>query len=154
MKNICNSSYEELVEYYDKVLNNDKSLHRSTNDEATPIQCVEEMVSKLPLDLWKRKNLSILDPCCGNGNFFLVLLYLLKKTKLNEKTLLEDVFHFNDINKDRINIVSHVFCSNLYKLKLTTKDYTTFDTENKYDLIVANPPFARLMENDVQKTTT
>ena len=64
------STFDELRTYYDDVLNKDKSTYKSTNDEPTPINCVSEMINKIPEELWKRENLSILDPCCGNGNFY------------------------------------------------------------------------------------
>ena len=62
------------------LLNEDKSTHRSTNDEPTPLECVSHMISHIPHDLWKQ-NITILDPCCGNGNFFVPIYFeLLKNT--------------------------------------------------------------------------
>ena len=49
----------------------DKTTYKSSNDEPTPISCISEMITKLPIDLWNKTNLSILDPCCGNGNFYI-----------------------------------------------------------------------------------
>ena len=31
------------------------------------------MISKIPNDLWEKNDSSILDPCCGNGNFSIAL---------------------------------------------------------------------------------
>jgi hypothetical protein len=40
-----------------------------------------------------------------------------------------------------------VFCGNKYKLQITNHDYITSTSDKKYDLIVANPPYAKLQEN-------
>ncbi len=45
--NIENSTFEELKLYYNEVLNKDKSTYRSSNDEPTPIECINEMISKI-----------------------------------------------------------------------------------------------------------
>lgn len=72
---IDTSTFDELKEYYDKILNTDKSTYKSNNDEPTPIDCIVEMISKIPNDLWKKSDLTILDPCCGNGNFSIPIIY-------------------------------------------------------------------------------
>jgi len=139
-------SFEDLKRYYDETLNKDKSTFKSSNDEATPIDCVSEMISKIPEELWKRKNLSILDPCCGNGNFGVVLFHKLLKYQ-NKSTVLEEILEFNDINKDRTDNVNSIFCAEKYRLKITNDDFIAYNTDKKYDLIVANPPYAKLLEN-------
>lgn len=145
---IDTSSFEELKHYYDKTLNTDKSTYKSTNDEPTPISCISEMVDKLPNELWQREVLSILDPCCGNGNFSVVLFFkLLHERTIDKKTILENIFHFNDINIHRLENVRKVFCSDKYKVHITNNDFLEFVNPKKYDLIVANPPYARLLEN-------
>lgn len=147
---IENSSYNELVKYYD-TLNNDKTTYRSSNDEPTPISCIEEMYKMIPSEFWKRHDLKVLDPCCGNGNFFIVLLNLmLKNTNYTKSQILENVFYFNDINTDRISNVMRVFCNDLYNLNIETNDYLSHSSsadDIKYDLIVANPPYAKLMDD-------
>ena len=78
------NSFEELKEYYDNILNKDRSTYKTSNDEPTPIECIEEMMNKIPEELWSRKDLKILDPCCGNGNFHVPIYFkLLQKQKSN-----------------------------------------------------------------------
>jgi len=144
--NIENSTYDILKDLYDNVLNVDKSTFQSTNDEPTPIKCIEEMLNKIPEDLWKDKNIKILDPCCGNGNFSLCILYKLLKYH-NMKHIMENMLYFNDINKNRLSNVEKIFCNDKFLLNITDKDYTIFDENVKYDLIVANPPYAKILEN-------
>ena len=80
--NISTANYNTIKQYYDDNLNKDKNLVVTTNDEPTPITCVEEMVSKIPESFWKNENVKILDPCCGCGNFPFVIYYKLLKLTL------------------------------------------------------------------------
>ena len=145
-KNIDNSTYDELKIEYNEILNTDKSTYKSSNDEPTPIECIEEMLNKIPQELWERENLKILDPCCGNGNFGLPIMNELQK-KYDKKTILENTLFFNDINIDRIKNVEKIYCKNKYNLNITQKNYIDDIFSDKYDLIVANPPYAKILEN-------
>jgi adenine-specific DNA-methyltransferase len=143
---IDNSSFNVIKKYYDEILNTDKSTYKSTNDEPTPIDCITEMITKIPNELWGKKDLSILDPCCGNGNFSVPIIFELLKYH-DKKIILEQILEFNDINESRLENVRSVFCSEKYNLQITNNDFITFNTTKKYDLIVANPPYAKLLEN-------
>ena len=76
---IDTSTFNEIKKYYDETLNTDKSTYKSSNDEPTPIDCISEMISKIPNELWGKSDLSILDPCCGNGNFSIPIIFELLK---------------------------------------------------------------------------
>ena len=153
------STFNEIKKYYDETLNTDKSTYKSSNDEPTPIDCISEMISKIPVDLWNKTDLTILDPCCGNGNFSIPILFELLKHNHDKKKILENILEFNDINESRLENVRKVFCNNKYKLQITNNDFiattnttttnttTTTTTNKKYDLIVGNPPYAKLLEN-------
>lgn len=140
------SNFNEIKKYYDEVLNTDKSTYKSSNDEPTPIGCISEMIYKLPNDLWSKSDLSILDPCCGNGNFAIPIMFELLKYHDKQK-ILEEILEFNDINESRLENVRKVFCSEKYSLQISNHDFITFNNPKKYDLIVANPPYAKLLEN-------
>jgi adenine-specific DNA-methyltransferase len=140
------STFIEIKKYYDEILNVDKSSYKSSNDEPTPIDCVIEMIEKLPEELWKKKDLSILDPCCGNGNFGVVLYNKLLKYH-DKKKILEKILEFNDINEIRLKNVLDVFCGDKYNLKVSNEDFMKYKEDKKYDLIVSNPPYAKLLEN-------
>lgn len=144
--NIDNGTFDELSSYYDAVLNLDKSTYKSSNDEPTPIACVNEMIDKIPCELWKKNDLSILDPCCGNGNFALPVLYKLLEYH-DKKNVLENMLEFNDINETRLDNVKRIFCSDTYDLQVSSYNYLEHNTDKKYDLIMANPPYAKILEN-------
>ena len=111
---INNSSFYELKKYYNEILNIDKRTYHSTNDEPTPIECISEMISKIPNEFWEKKDLSILDPCCGNGNFSIPILFELLKYH-DKKIILEEILEFNDTNNERLKNVSNIFYLYIYK---------------------------------------
>jgi len=118
--------YTDLKNKLD-LLNKDLSHFENSNDICTPMDCVEEMVDKIPNELWEREDISILDPCAGNGNFPAYIL-----TKLKNKFILD----CNEINPVRIkNIKKYI------KANIIEKDFFEFK-DKEYDLIIANPPYA------------
>jgi len=133
-------NYTELKAHYDDVLNKDQTLVKTSNDEPTPIACVEEMVSKVPETFWQKKNLRILDPCCGCGNFFVSIFQKLRQ--YHDAPI--DVLHFNEINEERVGVVKSIFGDDI---NMTQQDFTTYETPYDFDMIVANPPYARLLPN-------
>jgi tRNA G10 N-methylase Trm11 len=65
----------------------------------------------------------------------------------DKRIILEQILEFNDINEGRLENVRRVFCGDKYKLQVTNHDFITFTSDKKYDLIVANPPYAKLLAN-------
>ena len=133
-KSLKSNKYIEVKEYLDK-LNFDESHFVNSNDICTPMGCVEEMVDSIPKSFWKKENLRILDPCCGNGNFH---GYISQKTRLNN-------LWFNDINKTRLSNVKKIFGENV---NLLQKDFLEFEDKEEYDLVVANPPYAKFTNGE------
>ena len=148
IKNITidTSNIDELKHYYDEVLNKDRSTYKTSNDEPTPINCINDMVNKIPEKFWSKNDLLILDPCCGNGNFSISIMFKLLKYH-NKQTILEHILEFNDINESRLDNVRNIFCDDKYDLQISNYDFITYNNNKKYDLIVANPPYAKLLEN-------
>ena len=144
--------YQTLKNYYDETLNKNKDLVQTSNDEPTPIDCVEEMINKIPEEFWMKEDIKILDPCCGCGNFPLVVYYKLLKYH-NKNHILNNMLYFNDINKERLEILRQVFqdddeddTKNIV-LNIEEKDFLEYDIGIKFDLIMANPPYAKLLKN-------
>lgn len=132
-----------LQAYYDNVLNTDSALVETSNDVPTPIACVTEMLDKIPTSFWTRADIKILDPCCGCGNFPLVIYFKLLQHHTKEH-ILQHILYFNDLNGNRLERLKAVFGSeiNVYQM-----DFLTLDVAHPFDLIVANPPYARLLPN-------
>lgn len=141
---ISTKKFPELKTHFDIVLNKDKTHFKSSNDEPTPIGLIEEMYAPLPVDFWERENLEILDPCCGNGNFGLVAWNSLKKAGKTDKDIMENILHFNDISNVRLDNVKDIFCADKFKLNVSSTDFLKSSSKHKYDLVVANPPYAKM----------
>lgn len=131
------SPYEDLLnkdknfvfDFYDQL--NKETYHFMTkDDECTPMSCVQHMVDYVPNELWQRKNIRILDPCAGNGNF---PAYLMFKTN-------PDNIWANELNPVRFKNMK-----SLLKLK-NSLNLDAFELKkqenNKWDLIIANPPYS------------
>ena len=139
--------YTELRTNFNNVLNCDKSTFKTSNDEPTPIECIEEMLSVLPKDVWLNKDLKVLDPCCGNGNFSLVVWNILKGLGYKDKEIVENHLYFNDINQERLANVHTTFCGDKFNINIENEDFLKMKYDNLFDIIVGNPPYAKLLEN-------
>jgi len=137
------SGFSIIKEHYDKVLNKDIKLVETSNDEPTPIDCVEVMINKIDESFWKRKGLKILDPCCGCGNFPIVIYFKLLKYHTKED-ILQDIMYFNDINQNRLNVLKNIFGC---KINVYRENFLELKFDTRFDLVVANPPYAKLLSN-------
>jgi adenine-specific DNA-methyltransferase len=135
--------YLILKKHYDEIVNKDKSHFESSNDEPTPIGCVEEMIEKIPVDFWKKRDLLILDPCAGNGNFHFVIKNKLEKNGYSELDI-KNTLIFNEPNPKRVEHCYSVFGENI---QITQEDYLKQNIKRKVDLVVANPPYAKITNN-------
>lgn len=129
LKYIGNYSLDDTIKYYNS-LNIDESHYNSNDDICTPMNCVKKMIDYLPDTLWKVKNLKILEPCAGNGNFGAICKF---KTNINN-------IWFNELNIKR-----YENCKKLLKPKHINHDdffMLKNDWAKDFDLIIANPPYS------------
>ena len=136
--------YTEIKHYYDNYLNVNQDLVETSNDKPTPLDCVEDMINKINEEFWKNKNIKILDPCCGCGNFPIVIYFKLIQYHTKEH-ILNNMLYFNDINEKRIDVLKDMF--NHENLNIYGVDFLELKTNDRFDLIVANPPYAKLLPN-------
>ena len=139
---LTNTNLNDVSNYIDTVLNIDKSSWKTNNDVPTPMGCVDEMLSKIPDELWSRRELKILDPCCGNGNFLIGATKFLQKYHSFDESL--NCLYGNDLNSDRVRNANNILSSRVH---FTEEDFLTKQYNNKFDLIMANPPYAKIMED-------
>ena len=128
-KDVLTKDFNSIDNYYQE-LNRDESHFQNSNDICTPMGCVKEMVDTIPTSFWRRKNIKVLDSCCGNGNFH---AYIQKKTGI-------DNLYFNEVNEERINNVKRIFGDGI---NIATQDFLSFADDEVYDLVVSNPPYAK-----------
>jgi len=146
---------KELLELINDCLK-PKEVEKKENGEVfTPIKLVNDMLDKLPIEVWKNKNLKWLDPCCGMGNFSIVVYLRLmeelkdkiKDTKERKKHILENMLYMCELNKKNVLICNQIFdINNEYQLNIYQGDSLKIDynkefSVKQFDIIIGNPPY-------------
>jgi hypothetical protein len=124
------SNFEETTIIHEFNLVNQKEIDYDTTDDiCTPMECVKKMIDYIPENFWS-KNIKVLDPCSGNGNF---------GAYCATKTLIDNIW-FNEINPRRLNnsiaLINPKNVSRIDALLIDKLDGIG------WDLIVANPPYS------------
>ena len=129
------------------------------------MKLVNEMLDKLPNDIWINQNLKWFDPACGMGNFpvaiYLRLMDTLKDKIPNnndrKKHILENMLYMSELNKKNVMITKQIFdINNEYNLNIYQGDTLTLDIYHLwniqyFDIIVGNPPYQQTDENGHSK---
>jgi tRNA1(Val) A37 N6-methylase TrmN6 len=142
----------ELISYCLKP----KDLEKKQFGEVfTPMELVNEMLDKLPEEIWKNKNLKWLDPCCGMGNFPIAVYLrlmdslkdIIKDAKERKKHILENMVYMSELNKKNVLICKQIFdINNEYKLNIYEGNSLEADYDKEFkikqiDIIMGNPPY-------------
>ena len=146
---------KELLELINDCLK-PKEVEKKENGEVfTPMILVNEMLDKLPLEVWKNKKLKWFDPAAGMGNFpiavYLKLMEGLKDeiedTEKRKKHILEKMIYMCELNKKNVLVCKQIFdINNEHKLNLyhgNTLEFDPYDTFKikQFDIILGNPPY-------------
>ena len=135
----------------------------------TPFFIAESIIEKT---LVIRKNIKVLDPCCGTGTFLSATCKLLKNKKFSNEDIINSIYAF-DINKEALIISKYIISAELkLSAKLTKNFFENKNFENidtllmkypdqdlfseknsnvKFDYIVTNPPYERLKPDGYSK---
>ena len=111
------NSPEKLLEFIKVNLTPNEKERKENGEVFTPMWLVNEMLDKLPSDVWSDKNCKWLDPAVGIGNFpieiYLRLMEGLKKIIIDKserrRHILENMIYMIDINDKNINILKKIF---------------------------------------------
>ena len=159
---------KELLELIDSCLKPKLIEKKQFGEVFTPMKLVNEMLDKLPVEIWSNKSLTWLDPCCGMGNFpiavYLRLIEGLKDeiTDITErkKHILEKMLYMCELNKKNVFICQQIFDINdEYQLNIYEGDSLVLDYNkqfgiNKFDIIIGNPPYQEVDEKGISKGGT
>jgi hypothetical protein len=159
---------KELLELINECLKPKEIEKKQFGEVFTPMTLINEMLDKLPKDVWSNKNLKWLDPCVGMGNFmiaiYLRLMESLKKEipdeKKRKKHILENMLYMCELNKKNCHIVKQIFnINNENKINLYESDYLIFDSKKRFkidnfNIIVGNPPYQEVDDNNKSKGGT
>jgi hypothetical protein len=148
---------KELLELITECLKPKAIEKKDFGEVFTPMKLVNEMLDKLPKEIWKNKNLKWLDPCCGMGNFP-IAVYLklmdelkdeIKDVKARKKHILENMLYMSELNKKNVLICKQIFdINNELKLNIYEGDSLKVDYNNEFgikhfDIIMGNPPYQK-----------
>ena len=143
------SSIIEELEKRKKLL---KVLNSPSNEEVyTSAALVEEMLDKLPVEIWKNKDLTWCDLCAKSGVFMLeVIIRLMKNIDIKDETL-RHKWIINNMVKAYVNVernkwmVSKFVYGNTDEVKRIgiIEDINKIKIEEmpKFDVVVGNPPY-------------
>jgi hypothetical protein len=146
---------KELLELINECLKPKEVEKKQFGEVFTPMILVNEMLDKLPLEVWKNKNIKWLDPAVGMGNFLIAvylrlmetLKYEIKDIKSRKKHILENMLYMCELNKKNVLICKQIFdINNEYKLNIYEGDSLQLDYSKQFkvkefDIIIGNPPY-------------
>jgi hypothetical protein len=156
---------KELLEFITHSLKPKDVEKKQFGEVFTPINLVYEMLDKLPIEVWKNKNLKWLDPASGMGNFP-IAVYLrlmeglkdeIKDIQERKKHILENMLYMCELNKKNVLICNQIFnINNEYQLNLYQGDSLKIDTNKEwgikyFDIIIGNPPYQQVDEKGHSK---
>jgi hypothetical protein len=146
---------KELLELITECLKPKDIEKKQFGEVFTPMHSVNEILDKLPHEVWKNKNFKWLDPATGMGNFP-IAVYLrlmeglknkIKDVKERKKHILENMLYMCELNKKNVLICNQIFnFNNEYKLNLYEGDTLEFNPKTifkikEFDIILGNPPY-------------
>ena len=140
---------EEKIKEYLPVREEEKNKY---GEVFTPIELINEMLDKLPQNVWTNPYLKWLDPANGIGNFPMVVYSRLMKSleeweqddKKRSKYIIEKMLYMVEINPANVKIAKEIFGSNA---NIRCGDF--LEETDKFDIIIGNPPF----QDSIEKTS-
>jgi len=144
---------EAVLRYIDENQRKSTQKNRNTFGEVfTPTILINEILDNLPPHIWKIPEYKWLDPCAGNGNFFL-LVYGRLMTGLQsiitdpferKKHILKNMIYMNDFNRANVASLKTTFgeMANIYHSDFLNEGAVPqLSGTIKYNVILENPPY-------------
>jgi hypothetical protein len=146
---------KELLELINDCLKPKESEKKQYGEVFTPMELINEMLDKLPVDVWKNKELKWFDPASGMGNFT-IAVYLrlmeslkdeIKEDELRKKHILENMLYMSELNKKNVLICKEIFdLGGKYKLNIHEGDTLKLNIKDEweidgFDIVMGNPPY-------------
>jgi len=145
----------ELLDFINESLKPKNSEKKKYGEVFTPLSLINEILDKLPENVWKNPNLKWFDPANGIGNFMVIIYYRLMNSlsiiipndKLRKKHILENMLYMSEINKKNCYIMNKIFnINNEYSMNIHNGNTLELNIKTKwnidnFDIIVGNPPY-------------
>ena len=158
----------ELINGHAKISNKKKY-----GEVITPFSIVNDMLDKLPKNVWNNPYLKWFDPTNGLGNFPIVIIQRLmqslenyKDDKLNltieadrYKHIVENMIYMCDIQtNNNFFITQFIHNINLYTQSFLRNDFEHYMKNvwkvDKFDIIVSHPPYNSIYPNFTEKSVS
>ena len=151
----------KLLEYIEGNLKPKDKEKKERGEVFTPISLIEEMLDKLPSEVWNNPNLKWLDPAAGIGNFPIVIYLRLMKglsedipdEEARRRHILEKMLFMVEINPNNVSTLNRIFCGDKYCLNIFEGSFIdgndidgrpyerVFNPKMEFDVVVGNPPY-------------
>ena len=124
-----------------------KAIKKENGIYFTHPTIVVSALEKVKTHLMHKKSLSILEPSFGSGEFVFRVCDTFNQC---ENINLVCIEYNTDIYKDMFDTIQSKQTDRL-KIDMKRLDFLEYDTENKFDFIVGNPPYYVLKSENVMK---
>ena len=128
---------KELLELINDCLRPKEKEKKEFGEVFTPMHLVNEMLDKLPQEVWKNKDLKFPIPAAGMGNFpIAVYLRLMDNLEIDDekerkKHILENMLYMSELNKKNVFVCKQIFdINNEYKVKIN------IEMNNEYPFVI------------------
>ena len=123
-----------------------KELKEIYGEINTPFSLVKPMVELLNDNFYTNKELKILDPGTGHGNFSIFIFFkLMKKLETiisneddRKKHIIKNIIHMIDVNETNVCYLREKFGNDS---NIVFNDFINHKYNCKFDLVIGNPPF-------------
>jgi len=140
------------LEDYDKLLNSSSKNVKEYGEVYTPLSLIDEMLNKLPKEIWKNKHYTFFEPAAGLSPFILRCYYRLMEGLKEEipkkeeriKWIIENMLYMNEIQPKNIEVLKKIYNydSNIFEGDFLTLDFQPILSKiSKFSVILGNPPY-------------
>ena len=136
------SIFKTKLNNYTQNFNVSKQNKSLYGEVRTDFKLIKDMFQLIPDEILKNPSLKWCDPCCGNGYFSIFLYFQLFKNLTEIKSLKKR--HVNIINMMTMVEINKEYQKELELLfgeKSNVLEKNFFEHNEKFDIIIGNPPF-------------
>lgn len=119
------------------------TAQKTRGEVFTPLDLINEMLDKLPNEVWYDANLKWLEPSAGNGRFVKAVYDRLMLTIKDEKHILENMLYMVELDADNCEIIRNTYDAQ-YKLNLFEGSFFDYKNDIIFDIIYGNPPYQKV----------